>query len=153
MKLHKMKIKLNEKYGIELRYWIVSLILFSGIFALLTIAFHDAASGYGATNMTNPEIENRYNQLSEQEDLVSNLQDTTSNEGGLQVLNVLGTVFTATIGVLNLVLASITFIPTVFANFASDFGIPTEITAIFFTIAGLIITTLIIFAILNAIKR
>lgn len=148
-----MKIKIQEKYGMELRYWIVSLILFSGVFALMVVALQDASSGYGVKNTTNQEIEARYNKLSEQESLVQNLQDTTADEEGLQVLNVLGTVFTATIGVLNLVLASITFIPDVFANFASDFGIPTQVTSIFFTIVGLIITTLIIFAILNAIKR
>lgn len=146
-------IKTTGKYGIELRYWIVSLILFSGSFALMTIAFHDAASGYDAHNVTNPDIEERYNRLSEHQDLVSNLQETTGGEEGLQILNVLGTVFTATIGVLNAVLASITFIPSVFANFAADFGIPTIVTNTFFTIAGLIITVLIIFAILNAIRR
>ncbi|MEX0597450.1 MAG: hypothetical protein WD512_13225 [Candidatus Paceibacterota bacterium] len=151
---HQVKMKLiKDKRGIELRYWVVSLILFSGVFALMIIAFHDAADGYGVTNITNSEIEERYNQLSEQESLVENLQETTGGEEGLQILNLLGTVFTATIGVLNLVLASVTFIPTVFANFASDFGIPTQVTNIFFTIAALIITVLIIFAILNAIKR
>lgn len=146
-------IKTTEKYGIELRYWVIGLVLFSGVFALMVVAFQDAAVGYGAENLTNSEIEDRYNQLSEQEDLIGQLQDTTGGEEGLQIINVLGTVFTATIGVLNLMLASVTFIPTVFANFASDFGIPTEVTSIFFVMVGLIITVLIIFAILNAIKR
>lgn len=149
---NKMKL-MNDKRGLELRFWVVSLILFSGAFALLVIAFHDAASGYGAENVTNPEIEERYNQLSEQEDLVGNIQEATSGEEGLKILNVLGTVFTATIGVLNLVLASITFIPNVFANFAEDFGIPTQITNIFFTIVSLILTTLVVFAVVNAIRR
>jgi len=146
-------MKINEKHGIELRYWVISLILFSGVFALMVIAFHDAADGYGVENVTNPEIEERYNQLSEQESLVDNLQETTGGEEGLKILNVLGTMFTATIGVLNLMLSSVTFLPTVFANFASDFGIPSQVTNTFFIIAGLIITTLIVFAILNAIKR
>jgi len=148
-----MKIKFTEKYGLELRYWVVGMILFSGIFALLVVAFHDAASGYDVENVTSPEIEERYNQLSEQESLVGSLQETTGGEEGLKILNVLGTVFTATIGVLNLMLASVTFIPTVFANFASDFGIPTQVTNIFFTMVTLAITVLIVFAVLNAIKR
>ena len=141
----------KDKRGMELRFWVISLILFSGVFALMVIAFHDAASGYGTVNVTNPEIEARYNQLSDQQDLVENLKDTTGGEEGLNILNALGTVFTATIGVLNLVLASIVFIPNVFSNFASDFGIPSEVVNTFFIIGGLIITVLIIFAILNAI--
>ena len=149
----KMKKLLKDKKGIELRYWVISLILFSGIFALMVIAFHDAASGYGVENVTSPEIEERYNQLAEQESLVGSIQETTGGEEGLKILNVLGTVFTATIGVLNLVLASITFIPNVFSNFASDFGIPKIVTDTFFTIVALSITVLIIFAVLNAIKR
>lgn len=147
-----MKNLLKDKRGIELRFWVVSLILFSGIFALLVVAFHDAASGYGFED-TNPNIESRYNQLEDQQSLVENLKDTTGGEEGLQILNTLGTVFTGTIGVLNLVLASITFIPNVFSNFANDFGIPTQVVNIFFIIASLIATTLIIFAILNAIRR
>jgi hypothetical protein len=137
----------------ELRFWVIAIILFSGVFALMTLAFHDAASEYDVQNITNPAIEARYDKLSEQESLVENLQSTVSGEEGLKVLNVLGTVFTATIGVLNAVLSSITFIPNVFANFAADFGIPTEVSNLFFTISLLIITVLIIFAILNGIRR
>jgi len=145
--------KITKKYGIELRYWIVSIILFSGAFAMLVIAFHDAADGYDMLNMTNPEIEARYNQLENQSQLVSDLEETVSGDEGLQLLNALGTIFTGTLGVLNLVFASIAFIPTVFANFASDFGIPTIVTNLFFTVIGLALTVLIIFAILNAIRR
>ena len=144
---------LKDKKGLELRFWVISLVLFSGVFALMVIAFHDAASSYGVENITNPEIEERYNQLSEQEDLIENIQETTGGEEGLKILNVLGTVFTATIGVLNLVLASITFIPNVFSNFASDFGIPSQVSNMFFIIAGLVVTVLIVFAVLDAIKR
>ncbi len=137
----------------ELRYWVIALILFSGVFALMVIAFQDAASGYNVTGVSNPEIEERYNQLSEHQDLVEEIQEAATGDEGLQLFNTLGTIFTATIGVLNLMLASVTFIPNVFANFASDFGIPTQITNIFFTMAALIVTVLVIFAILNAIRR
>lgn len=146
-------IKIKQKYGIELRFWVVSLILFSGIFALMVIAFQDASSGYQTENISNPEIENRYNQLSEQESLVDNIKETTSGPEGLKLFNALGTIFTATVGVLNLVIASITFIPNVFANFASDFGIPTAVSNVFFIMVGLVITTLVIFAIINSIRR
>lgn len=149
-----MKLKrLTPKYGLELRFWIVALILFSGVFSLMVVAFHDAATNYGATNVTNPTIEARYNQLDQQKSLVGNIQNATSGKGGLQVLNTLGTIFTATIGVLNLVLSSLVFIPTVFGGFASDFGIPTQVSNLFFVMVGLIVTTLVIFAILNAIKQ
>jgi len=148
-----MKIKTTQKYGIELRYWVVALILFSGVFALMVIALQDAGSSYGVSNITSPEIEARYNQLSQQESLVEKLKTTTSSEEGFRLFNVLGTVFTATIGVLNLVLSSITFIPDVFANFASDFGIPTQVVNVFFIMVGLIITVLVIFAILAAVRR
>lgn len=148
-----MKIKFTEKYGIELRYWVVAIILFSVVFAFMIIAFHDAAAGYDVEGITNPDIESRYDRLSEQESLVGKLQETTSGEEGFRLFNTLGTIFTATIGVLNLVLASVSFIPNVFSNFASDFGIPTQITNLFFIGVTLILTTLIIFAILNAIKR
>lgn len=137
----------------ELRFWIIGIIMFSGVFALMTVAFHDAASGYDRTDLINPELEDRYDQLNEQVELVGGLKDTVSGDEGLKVLNVLGTIFTGTIGVLNAVLASVTFIPTVFANFASDFGIPTIVTNIFFTMVALIITVLLIFAIINAIRR
>lgn len=146
-------IKIKQKYGIELRFWVVSLILFSGIFGLMVIAFQDASSNYQTENISNPEIENRYNQLSEQQSLVENLKETTSAEEGFKLFNALGTIFTATVGVLNLVIASITFIPNVFANFASDFGIPTAVSNVFFIMVGLVITTLIIFAIINSIRR
>lgn len=149
---NKIKLLKNKK-GMELRFWVVSIILFSGTFALMIIALQDASSGYNVSNITNSEIESRYNQLSSQKSLVENLQETTSGEEGFKLFNTLGTIFTATIGVLNLVMSSISFVPSVFGNFASDFGIPTQITNLFFTIVGLMITTLIIFAILNAIRR
>lgn len=144
---------MKAKYGIELRYWVISLILFSGAFAMLVLSFHDVATGYDALNKTIPEIEERYNKLNQQKELVSGFQQTVSGSEGLKLLNVLGTVFTATIGVLNAVLSSITFIPTMFASFASDFGIPTAVTNLFFVVLSLILLTLIIFAILNAIRR
>lgn len=137
----------------ELRFWVVGIILFSGIFGLMTIAFHDAASGYGAVNVTNPELEAKYNRIAEQEDLVESLKSTTEGPSGLQILNILGTLFTATIGVLSAVLSSLTFLPSITADFASDFGVPTVVTNLFFTMVGLIITTLIIFAILNSARK
>lgn len=145
--------KLTEKKGIELRYWVISLILFSGVFALMVIAYQDAASSYGIANITDSEIEERYDQLANQTSLIENLKETTGDDEGLQLLNVLGTIFTATIGILNLMLSSLTFLPSMFANFALDFGIPTEVTNTFFIIVTLVITTLIIFAIANAIRR
>lgn len=148
-----IKIKTTEKLGIELRYWVVSIILFSGVFAMMTLAFHDAAAGYNTGNITNPDIEARYNQLESQEEIVAGLKETVGGDEGLNLLNTLGTVFTGTIGVLNAVLSSIVFIPTVFASFALDFGIPTIVSNMFFVVASLVITVLIIFAILNAIRR
>jgi hypothetical protein len=142
-----------KKFGLELRHWVISLILFSAMFGFMTLAFHDAATAYDATNLTNPEIEARYNNLEDQQDLVEGFKDTVSGDEGLQLFNLLGTVFTATIGVLNAVFSSVTFIPTVFANFASDFGIPTAVSNMFFTVVSLVLTTLLIFAVLNAIKR
>ncbi len=146
-------MKITQKYGIELRYWVVSIILFSGVFAMMVLAFHDAANGYDVTNATIPEIEGAYNKLEDQQALVEGLKDTVSGDEGLKLFNVLGTVFTATIGVLNAVFTSIIFIPEVFASFGSHFGIPTAVTTVFFTVLGLAITVLIIFSILNAIRR
>jgi len=146
---------LKNKNGFELRFWIISLILFSGIFGLLVIAFQDIVSpnNYDVPNLSNPTIESQYNQLQSQENLIGNLSSTISGPGGLKPINTLGTVFTATIGILNLVFSSLNFIPETFINFGSTFGIPTTVSRMFFTIVFLIFTTLIIFSILNSIRK
>lgn len=151
--MNQLKKLYKDKRGLELRFLLIGMVLFSGVFALMVLGFQDVAFNYDATNLSNPEIEERYNQLAQQQSLVQNVQDSVSGEEGLQLLNVLGTIFTGTVGVLNLMITSITFIPDLFVNFASDFGIPKVVTQIFFTIVGLIITILIIFAILNALRR
>lgn len=153
--MEKVKQFIQNKKGFELRFWVISLILFSGIFGLFVLAFQDSISpeNYNAPTLSNPVIEAQYNQLQSQKDLVSDLNSTVSGSGGLQPLNVLGTVFTATIGILNIVIKSLVFIPQTFANFGSTFGIPIIVSNLFFTIVVLIFTTLIIFAIINSIRK
>lgn len=156
MKLNFNMKGIKDKKGIELRFLVISIIIFSGIFGFLTLAFHDAAScdnGYCNANVTDAELEERYSSLENQTALVTTIKDTTEGSGGLGLLNVLGTVFTATIGVMKAVLASLAIIPNLIGGFAEDFGIPTAVVNLFFVLTGLILTVLVVFAILNSIRR
>lgn len=134
----------------EIKSWVIATVLFSGAFALLVLMSSDAVTESGATGILNPELEARYNRLAESAALVGSLSETIKQPGGLSLVGEVRSLFQATIGVVNAVFNSLVLIPVVTTNFASDFGIPSIVTTLFFTIGTIIITVAIVFAILNA---
>lgn len=134
----------------EVKTWILATILFSGAFAILVLMASDAVDNYGMDNVINSEIEGRYNRLEESKALTDSFSESVQNPEGLTLIGGIRTLFTATIGVANAAFSSLTIIPDLTYNFAEDFGIDSSVTNLFFSIATILITTALIFAILNA---
>jgi hypothetical protein len=144
-------MKFLNKKGITTRDWVLAGLMFGAVFSL-GIILMSAYSAESGANIVDSNIEGHYNQLSNSLYGINQSINALSQPGGFTLTGTLSVFYSAMTTVLNIVFSSIAFVPTLFANFGNDFGIPTVVTNIFFAVVVAGLTVLIIFAILNASK-
>lgn len=142
-----------NKKGLTLKDWVIATLMFSAIFSMgvIMIAGFSLDSGL-ANNMTNPTIESHYNTLNQNLADINQTINAVNQPGGLTLVSGFQAFLGGTVAVFTIILNSMGLMPSIFVNFASDFGVPSIVTTLFFTIAGALIAVIIIFAILNASK-
>ena len=145
--------KIQSKQAFLTRNFIIAAILFSGVFALFTAGIIGVADNYQNTDIINEEIASNYNKLTETTDKVELARGTTTTGEGLGFRGTFDVAFAATFTVIQLVFSTLDLYGTVAGSFAGDFGVPTQIVAIFFTIILSILTVIIVWNWLSSISR
>lgn len=142
---------ISFKKGLTIRDWVISSLMFGAVFAMgaLMIVGYSADSGI-PNNMTDSVIVSHYSSLDQNLNTVNQSIAAINQPGGLTLLSGFQAFLGATVSIFNLVLGSMGLIPSLFINFAGDFGIPSVVAVLFFTVASTIIAVIIIFAVLNA---
>lgn len=142
-----------NKKGLTIKDWVIATLMFSAIFSMGIVAITGFSQDSGiANNMTDPAIESHYNTLNQNLADINQTINAVNQPGGLTLVSGFQAFLGGTTAVFTIVLNSMGMIPSLFVNFASDFGIPSIVTTLFFTIVGALIAVVIIFAILNAAK-
>lgn len=144
---------ITNKKGLTLKDWVVATLMFSAIFSMgiIMIAGFSADSGL-ANNMTNPTIEGHYNKLDQNLADINQTINAVNQPGGLTLVSGFQAFLGGTVAVFTIILNSMGILPAMFINFASDFGVPSIVATLFFTVVAALVAVIVIFAILNASK-
>lgn len=142
-----------NKKGLTIKDWVIATLMFSAIFSMGIVAITGFSNDSGIpNNVTDPTIESHYNTLNQNLADINQTINAVNQPGGLTLVSGFQAFLGGTTAVFTIVLNSMGMMPAIFVNFASDFGIPSIVTTLFFSIVGALIAVVIIFAILNAAK-
>ena len=145
-------INLKNKKGFIARDLILSMVLFSGLIALIFIVVTSFGNNYGQETLS-PEFSEKYNNLANTSALISNAYQNVSSSGGLTLVGSFTIMFSSSFKVISLVFQSLIIIPALVINALADMGVPSEISAIILIIVSSIITLEIIFVVISFITR
>lgn len=133
--------------------WVMAAVLFSGVIALLVLQAGAMVDTYNAENVTSEEFSNKFDKFTDNTNLAGQMWNQTSGEGGLSTIGTFEILLKATMGVISLVLTSVTLAGTQMFGFTEYFGIPSEVGFLFFTLLLTLLTIAIIFRVLSGINR
>lgn len=142
-----------NKGGWTAKDYTVSLILFSAVIALAYLMVGALAVDYGSPEIVNENFQEHYNKLEENTNTAADMLSATSSSGGLSLIGTFEILLSSTFSIINLVLGSFAVVGSQVAHIGSDFGIPTQVTAILLTVFLSIITVSIVFIVINAVNK
>ncbi len=143
----------QQKKAFLTRNFVMAAVLFSGIFALYVLAIFGIADAYGNTDIINQDIISSYDTLVETTDKVELARATTATGEGLGFRGTFDVAFAATFTVIQLVFSTLDLYGVISGSFAGDFGIPTQVAAVFFTVLLSLLTIQIVWNWLSSISR
>jgi len=146
-----MKIK-NKTGGMLASDWVMGAVIFSGIIALLVISLGSMVDTYDVPNVTSTSFSNSFDKFNSNTQVVSDMWNQTSGEGGLTTIGTYEVLFKATFGVFRLVFDSVVLAGKQMFSFVEFFGIPSEIGFLFFTLMMTLLMVRIIFIIISSVR-
>lgn len=149
----KFKFVITKKSQWLARDWIIALILFSGVIALMVLMVAGQAQEYNNNAIINPAIQENYAKLDATTQIAQDSFDATNNKEGLSFFGAFDTLFTSAFTVISLVFNSIGMAGTTMSNFATDFGVPSQVAGVVFPMFMAIIIVIIVFVILSTTTR
>jgi len=147
-----MEIK-NKKAETNTMSWIISIILLSGVIALLVLLPQTLSNNYNVDGITSDEFSNNFNTFDENTQTAQNMWESVNNDEGLSTIGSLELLFSSTVGIIKLILSSVITTTTQMFSFTEYFGVPSQVGFIFFTILLSILSVFIVFKIINSLNR
>jgi len=135
------------------RDWVIALLFFSAMFALLVVVSTDTLVGYDRYELLDPEFSARYNKFTETTGDISQMLNATGGKGGLQPKDYGELVIESGFTVIALVFSSIITFNSQIAYMATDLGIPSVIASIIFPLIIGIIIVSIVFIVITSTSR
>lgn len=143
----------NKKAQFLARDYVIAIILFSGVMALMVLMIAGTADTYNNNAIIDPNIEENYADLSETTAIASSAFDATSENEGLTFFGAFDTIFNSAFTVISLIFSSVGIAGSAMSNIALDLGIPTAVANIFFPMMLAILMVIIVFVILSTTTR
>ena len=150
-----MMTKQKKKGEFLPRNWIVALLIFFGIFAILAISSGSVLERYDKTDYIDEDFRDNYDNFDNMsEDYRGLFTDMTNEDKGLLTL-IFGDsgIFKGLISLIKLIWNSVSLLDDVTVQFMEDFGVPESISNIFFTLLSAIVVILLIFSIISSTNR
>lgn len=142
----------NKKAETSTTDFIISMILFSGIIALLVISANNLSTKY-SSNITSEDFSEKFNKFENNTNIAKSMWDKTTGEGGLSTIGSLELLFASTVQVISLVFSSVTLAGSQMFSFTEYFGIPSNVGFIFASILFAILMVFVIFRVINSLNR
>lgn len=138
-----------------IRSWVIGILLFSGIFALLFLASSDLLTEYDKTTLIDEGYSDNYNRFSDASEDFRDLSVDMKNEesGVLEIIFGDAGVLKAFYNVLKITFESISILDDLATDFIADFGVPKGIANIIVPLLSMILIIFLIFAFISSINR
>lgn len=145
--------KMNKRGQFLARDWVISLIIFTGFISLTVLFVTGLATEYDNTDIVDESIVENYGFLDNTTSIASQAFDATNEREGLSFLGSFDILFSSAFTVISLVFGSISLAGSAMAQFAIDFGIPSQVANVLFPMFLSIITVILVFVIISTTTR
>lgn len=142
-----------NKRGFKTSDWIIATIIFSGIIALGVIAVNDLATQYDNTDIIDSDFSDKFDKFENNTAIAADAFSEASGEGGLTLIGSFDVLFNSAFTIIALVFSSLSIVGSQAFGFTEFFGIPSTVAKIFFTLILSILTTIILFLVINSVTR
>ena len=145
---------INKKAQFSTSTFVIAGILFSAIITFFVIAIADVEQQYPDADLTSESFSENYDKLTQTTKSVEIMRSTASSEEGFTFKGAFDVTFGSFFTVVQLVLATLGLYVTMGSNISADFSFLDSIVVdAFFIVGGAILTTVIVFKIVNAVGR
>jgi len=132
--------------------FVIAMLIFSGVIALMVLAVGSMANDYDNTDIISADFSNKFDKFENDTARAGEMWDAVSGEGGLSLVGTVEILFFSTFRVISLVLTSIGEAGNQMFGIGDYFAIPSVVSGIFFMLLFSILTVIIIFKILSFVK-
>ncbi len=132
--------------------FIVAMLIFSGVLALLVVMIGSFANDYDNPNVIDPEFSAKFDKFDNDTARIGSMWSALNAKDGLSLIGTAEVLFSSTLQVISLIFSSVTAAGKQIAGFGEYFGIPTAISQIFLVLIFATLTVYIVFIILNSTK-
>ncbi len=132
--------------------FIIALLIFSGVIALMIVSVGSLANDYDNTEIVNEDFANKFDKFEDDTVIAQEMWNATSGEGGLTLVGSVELLFFSTFRVISLIFSSVGEAGAQLFGIGDFFGIPSTVTGIFFVLIFSILTVIIIFKVLSFVK-
>ena len=150
-----MKFKKMNKKAFATRDFVISGLLFTAIISFFVIGIADVQQNYPDNpNIISDSFSENYNKLEEQTASINTMRETALSGEGLSFRGAFDVTFGSFFTVMQLVFSTLTLFGSMYLNLTTDFPMIDSVILNNFMIIGLaIITTILIFKLINAVGR
>ena len=140
---------MNKKGQFLARDWVISIILFSGLVALIVLAIASMSDQYDNPDIVNNDIAANYGNITETTQIAQSAFDAANEKEGLTFVGSIDVMFGAAFTVIALTFNSVGLATGYLTSFASDFKIPSSVAVIVVGILISILMVILVFVILS----
>ena len=143
---------MTNKKAFSTMDFVLAMLIFSGVIALLVVALGSMANDYGNTNVVSSEFASKFDNSGNNTIMKDDMWDAVRGDKGLTLVGTVEVLFFSTFRVISLVLSSIGEAGNQLFGIGEFFSIPSVVTGIFFVLIFSLLTVVIIFKILSFVK-
>lgn len=145
-----MNNKRGEWYA---RDWVIAMLFFSGVMALMYLTSTDLLVTYDRVDLVDPGFSARYDRFQNSTASIQRMFDSTAGPEGLNPVSFGELVLQSSFTVITLVFGSIAVFNSQIANIAGDLGIPTAVSVIIGPLILGVVVVSLIFIIITSTSR
>ena len=142
----------QNKKAFSTMNFVVAMIIFSGVLALLILAVGSLANEYENPNVVNEEFAEKFDTFQQDQFRADEMWNASASNEGMTLIGSVEILFFSTFRVIQLVFSSVVEAGSQLFHLGEYFGIPSVVSNIFFILLFSILTVIIIFQILSFVK-
>jgi hypothetical protein len=146
---------IKDKKGMQVRTWVISMLIFTVVFGLFYVASNDFLTSYYADDLIQEEYNESYQRFNEVmgEEESTSFREIFTDLGEGNLLELTGNLFKGFKTAVKAVFLTFSVVDEMMEDFATDYGVPEAVANLIFPFISAVIIIILIFAIISAVNR